>query len=765
MRQEFRPLHSSPARAPRLLIVLAVAWLATFAAPAFADAPRNVLVIYSHGRLLPGNLDIERGLSAGFATRPEIQVAPSYEILDSSRFGGPEFERVLVAYLRDKYALRPPEVVIAANNQALDLVTRNRAVLFPGVPIVHMGVSAEYLRSLPALPSDVVGTPIQHDFLGTVEQARRWHPQARRLVVVTGTTSWDREWETRLRAETSQLAPGLAVEFLAGLSTPELTRRLGAIPADSIVYTPGFFRDGADRQYEPREAARVIAAAAPAPVYGPFESFVGTGAVGGRTVSYVTVGRIAAETALQLLDGRPPASLQVPGLVPTPLRVDWRQLQRWGIPEGAVRPDTDVQFREPSLWQAHRDKVLLGILVILLQAGLIATLLLERRARQRTASTLARSEEHMRLAAIAAGLSSWVLDDDDARDRRRAPHRADSAHPAMMDFRATLAKIAPQDRLAVDAALREARATNGEFEVEYRVESPDGSWRWQAARGRADATQPGRLLGVAIDVTQRKLAEIQAEQDRVALQHMSRVSMLGQLSASIAHQLNQPLASILGNAEAAQKMLHRDPVDLAELREICTDIVAQNHHAAQVIRRLSVLFKRGEPLFEPLDVNEMVRDTIELTRSMLTMRHVTALTQLAPDLAPVSGDRVQLQQLLLNLVVNACDAVAELPDDRRVVTIRTAAEADGVHLCVTDRGPGVPSGAADRLFEPFWSTKPRGMGMGLAVCRSIAEAHRGTLTAGNAPGGGADFCLRMPGVSAARAPASAVALAGAASSA
>jgi C4-dicarboxylate-specific signal transduction histidine kinase len=227
---------------------------------------------------------------------------------------------------------------------------------------------------------------------------------------------------------------------------------------------------------------------------------------------------------------------------------------------------------------------------------------------------------------------------------------------------------------------------------------------------------------------------------------MTRVSLLGQLSASIAHQLNQPLASILGNAEAAQKMLAREPVDLGELREICADIVEQDHHAAQVIRRLSVLFKRGEPLFEPLDVNEVVRDTIELTRSMLTMRHVTAVTQLGVDLPPVSGDRVQLQQLLLNLIVNACDAVADLSDDRRVVTIRTSAETGGVQLCVTDRGPGVSPEAADKLFEPFWSTKPRGMGMGLAVCRSIAEAHRGSLTASNLPEGGADFCLRLPGV-------------------
>ena len=225
---------------------------------------------------------------------------------------------------------------------------------------------------------------------------------------------------------------------------------------------------------------------------------------------------------------------------------------------------------------------------------------------------------------------------------------------------------------------------------------------------------------------------------------MTRVSLLGQLSASIAHQLNQPLASILGNAEAAQKMLEREPVDLPELREICADIVTEDHRAAQVIRRLGVLFKRGEPLFEPLDVNDLVRDTIEFTRSMLTSRHVTLRTQLAPALPPIAGDRVQLQQLLLNLIVNAADAMDGLTEAGRVLTISTALRAGAVSLCVADRGPGVAAEALGKLFEPFWSTKAGGMGMGLAICRSIAEAHRGSLTVTNAPEGGAVFCALLP---------------------
>jgi C4-dicarboxylate-specific signal transduction histidine kinase len=737
------------APAPGTTAPVAAAAGAAGADPATTAAPRNVLVLYSHGRLLSGNVDTDRGLSAGFAARPDVPVALSFEVLDSARFRGPEFDRVVVTYLRDKYALHPPEVVIVANDQALDVVAQYRAVLFPNVPVVYMGVSSAHLRSIPPLPRDFVGTPIAHDFLGTVEQARRWHPRARQLYVVTGTTSWDMEWAARLRLEAARLAPGLDVEFLSGLPVDDLRRRLRELPVDSIVYTPGFFRAGDGQRFEPREAVRLIAEASTAPVYGAFASCVGTGAVGGRVVNYETVGRIAADTALAVLAGGEPATLQPPAVVPTPLQVDWRQLQRWRIADGAVPADAVVQFEQPSLWEAHRTQVLLGAVVMLLQAGLIVALLFERRRRHQTVSALARSEEHMRLAAKAAGLSTWVMHDEAGAEaaegkRARPSDGLERTNTPVVDFHETLARIAPQDVATVTASLHEARETSRDFEVEYRVRAPDGTWRWQSARGRADHTQPRRLLGVAIDVTQRKHAELQAEQDRAALHHMTRVSLLGQLSASIAHQLNQPLASILANAEAAQKMLQREPVDVAELREICADIVTQDHHAAQVIRRLSALFRRGQPLFEPLDLNELVRDTIELTGGMLRMRHVTVATQLASALPSVSGDRVQLQQLLLNLVVNACDAVECLPDTSRVVTIRTSSDGGTAQLCVADRGPGVPPEAMDKVFEAFWSTKPRGMGMGLAVCRSIAEAHHGSLTVRNVAAGGAEFCAQLP---------------------
>jgi C4-dicarboxylate-specific signal transduction histidine kinase len=715
-------------------------------APAPAAAAHEVLVIYSNGRLLPANIAVDRGLVAEFESRPDLQVEFATEFFDWERFSSDGYEDTFAAYVRDKYASRMPDVIIAGGNEALGFLVRRRAGLFPHVPVVHVSVESRYVDAMSPLPADVLGTPITYDFAATAEQALRWHPTTKRLVVVTGAGPWDREMEAVLRTQLAGIPGRPSIEFLSALPMADLQQRLRQLPPDTVVLTPGFFRDGGGQEFVPRESTRLVAAASASPVYSVFTTFLGTGIVGGRMGSYEEMARQAARIAIELLEGAAPGSMMLPVSTPTRLEVDWRELRRWGISPRAVPADAILHFREPTIWEAYRSQVLLAGAVLLLQAGLIFALLLERRRRRRTVAALERSERHMRLAAQAASLSYWELDYGTAGppDDRDAAQRSGPQAGPLVDFRETIARASPQDAEVVSAALRDALEGNGDFHAEYRVEAPEGGWRWHAARGRVEQADVPRLLGVAIDITERKEVEIQAERDRAALYHMTRVSLLGQLSASIAHQLNQPLASILANAEAAQKMLEREPVDTVEMRGICADIVAEDHRAAQVIRRLGVLFRRGDPLFEPIDLNELLRDTIELTRNLLTQRQATLETEFAADLPQVAGDRVQLQQLVLNLIVNGAEAVAGCPEASRVLQLRTEACEGHVRFCLTDRGPGISADALARMFEPFWTTKVDGMGMGLAICRSIAEAHRGSLTATNGPSGGAVFCLQLP---------------------
>ena len=253
------------------------------------------------------------------------------------------------------------------------------------------------------------------------------------------------------------------------------------------------------------------------------------------------------------------------------------------------------------------------------------------------------------------------------------------------------------------------------------------------------------LVGIAIDISERKKAEQEIQQQRNELAHLSRVTMLGELAGSLAHELNQPLTAVLSNAQAAQRFLAHDHPDLNEVRDILADIVAEDKRAGEVIRRLRLLLKKGEVQHQPLNVNEVVQEVLKLVRSDLVNQGVTAQTELAPNLPVLCGDRVQLQQVLLNLVMNACDAMAGLARNRCQITIRTAlAGGDSVRVSVVDSGPGIAAEKLEQVFDPFYTTKSHGMGLGLTVCRTIITAHAGKLWATSDPRRGATFHFSLP---------------------
>jgi two-component system sensor kinase FixL len=235
--------------------------------------------------------------------------------------------------------------------------------------------------------------------------------------------------------------------------------------------------------------------------------------------------------------------------------------------------------------------------------------------------------------------------------------------------------------------------------------------------------------------------ERETGQQRDQLAHLARVASLGELSASLAHELNQPLTAILSNAQAGLRMLQQGGND-EEVRAALQDIVEDDRRASEVIRRLRGMLIKEQAELRELDVNELVREVLRLYRSDLLNRRITLELALAPGLPPVRGDRVQLQQVLLNLLINAADAMTGL--ERRTLFIDTGRHEDAVRVKVRDTGAGIADGDLERVFEPFVSTKPTGLGLGLAVCRTIVDVHRGRLWAERNPGGGASFQLELP---------------------
>jgi two-component system, LuxR family, sensor kinase FixL len=254
------------------------------------------------------------------------------------------------------------------------------------------------------------------------------------------------------------------------------------------------------------------------------------------------------------------------------------------------------------------------------------------------------------------------------------------------------------------------------------------------------------VLTSIIDISERKQAELEAARQRHDLAHLARVTTVGELSTSLAHELIHPLTSILSNAQAAQRFLSGDDVDLDEVREILDDIVAEDERASEVIHRLRLLLKKGEVQKHctDVDLNEVVHDILKLMRNDLINRNVTVDTDLAQNLPAIAGDRVQLQQVLLNLMLNACEAInGNNPSERRLL-VASKMENSGVRVSVTDRGRGIPEEKLEQVFERFFTTKRNGMGLGLSVCRTIINAHRGKIWATNNAGCGTTFHFRLP---------------------
>ena len=593
------------------------------ALPASAEPPaRNVLVIYGSTRLLPANVKLDQGLREAISSSGNQNVSVFDEFLDVTRFRGDAYTRTVLEYLRGKYALRSPDVIVASNDNALKFILDNRAELFPRTPVVHMNAGRSFVKSITALPADVIGIPIDYDFSGTIDQALRLHPKARRVVIVTGSSPRDMEWNGWLRKEAPRFKDRATVDYLAALPTDALLKRLGELGSDAVVFTPGYFRDGGGRIFTPRESVEAMAKAATAPIYTPFETHLGTGIVGGKMASYDALGRQAGRIVNELLEGAAPASIRMPDSVPTILNVDWRQVSRWGIDENAIPADAIVQFRAPTLMEAYRNEVVIVAAAFLAMAGLIASLLVERR-------------------------------------RRRAAEQAQAVH-------------------------------------------------------------------------------------RMELAHASRLAMAGELTATVAHEINQPLGAILSNADAADLILDAPGDRRGELRAILSDIRRDDLRASEVIRRLRALLAKSEIERQPFEINDTVSDLAPLLFADAKRRGIALDIRPARTPMTIVGDRIQVQQILINLVLNAMDAIDGAPESRRAVVVSVEPGAGVARITVADQGSGIAPAHFAKIFDSFFSTKQRGMGLGLSIARTIVEAHGGRIWAENGHDGGAVFHVELP---------------------
>jgi PAS domain S-box-containing protein len=369
--------------------------------------------------------------------------------------------------------------------------------------------------------------------------------------------------------------------------------------------------------------------------------------------------------------------------------------------------------------------------------------------RKRSEEELRRSEaflaEGRRLSST--GSFSWRADTDEIAWSEELYRIFEFDPTVSVTLERMGTRIHPEDVSSVNDMIARARGAGSDFEHDHRLQMPDRSVKYLHMVARGTRHPDGRLeyIGAIQDVTQRRLSEEALGKARSELAHVARITSLGVLTASIAHEVNQPLSGIITNANTCVRMLAADPPNVEGARETARRTLRDGNRASEVIKRLRGLFGKKGVANELVDLNEATREVVALSLSELQREQVIVRTELDENLPPVVGDRIQLQQVILNLFLNATDAMSGVEDRPRQLVIRTEREAEeSVRLCVQDTGVGFEPQGTERLFEAFYTTKRGGMGIGLSVSRSIIEGHRGHLWAVPNDGPGATFSFSIP---------------------
>jgi signal transduction histidine kinase len=588
------------------------------AADIVGRSPR-VLILYPYDERLPATA------IAGEKARDRLQAATGgnidlfSEFLDLSRFPEEAHLHRMARYMAEKYSDRRPDVVIALGEPSTRFVINNRQAVARDAKIVFAGFDRESASKL-NLPADVVGAFSEFDIARTLELARALQPDAKNLFIIGGSSVFDREWLASARSSLADVAKDYQTTYLENLPIDEFVERAARFPADSIVLFLTILADSTGRNFLPKDAAGLVAAKASAPVYGPYDTYIGQGVVGGNAATFESMGDAVAGLALDALARKPIVDVDVPQT----FFADARQLDRWGLSESALPTGTALSFKQPNLWQEHRQLILGVIAVVALQAAIITGLLFERRRRH-----AAENESRLRLLELV---------------------------------------------------------------------------------------------------------------------HLNQSATAGALSASIAHELNQPLGAILSNAEAAEAILKGSTPDLNLIQQILADIRDDDQRAGNIILRLrGLLKKRSEIDWQEFDLNEVVVSAISILRAEAAKKQVAVSAEPSRGKLPVRADRVHLQQVILNLATNAMDAMVEAAAQERRLVLQTTSYGDSkAEVSISDTGGGIPKERLDGIFAAFYTTKENGTGLGLSIARAIVETYGGKIWADNRAGGGAVFRFVLP---------------------
>jgi signal transduction histidine kinase len=590
-------------------------------ASAAQPLPRSVLIMNQSTPFGPWQNTIIAAVRSTMNEGAAEPVTFYMEHLDFSRFKGQQYLSSLENHFREKYRDKPIGVIVAIGPVAVDYALKIRAVFWPSVPIVFTAVEDTYVTQ-GRIPSNVTGVTMDQTLGRMIEAAQIVVPDLKGFAIV-GTRLEDQIYYRNFANDLPNFSRHLQFIDLMGLSIDETRQRVSVLPEHTAILYIGlnFYGSAA---YVAAEVVPLIAERANRPIIVDAETFLGTGAVGGFILTPRQLGQDAGRLALRILQGADASAIPITSGGPRKPIFDWRQLQRWHVDASRLPTDSEIRFREPSIWDQYWGYLLAVTAAILLQGALILWLLYEH-------------------------------------------------------------------------------------------------WR-------------------------RTVAEANSMELTHELAQMNRFATAGEMSASIAHELRQPMAAIASYGSAGLNWLKKQVPDLDEARVALEAVVRESHRADDVIKSVRAMFRQESPARAPINLNALIRDVMTITARQINSNNIVLNANLTENPPPVvMADSVQLQQVILNLVVNAVDAMSQPGHWARMLQLETLVRPDGTVLArVTDTGPGVDPTTVEKMFQPFFTTKPSGMGMGLPICKTIVEAHGGTLTALPGKPQGMEFRIVLP---------------------
>jgi PAS domain S-box-containing protein len=702
---------------------------------------KKVLILHAFESNVPIFELTDRGMrvaldSGGMSIRNQF-----FEYLDLARNPGPEYRELLADLMRLRYGHRKIDLVITLYPEALLFAIKEGRSIFPEAPIVALYLPLGFEQ--PQADRRIIRQFVTPDMKGTLEIALNLVPGAKRVYVVSGANPVDRSFENRARKDFKHWEGRLEFRFLSDLPLEEILTMVSSAPPETIVFFMGFAADVTGKNYTTREVGKRLSEVSSVPVFGLWDVALGHGIAGGSLSSFEYVGTRAGELALDILRGTQnseniPDVLQVPHLD----MFDGRQLRRWNLSESALPKGSIVINKELTPWD-FRYYIIGGLAFVIAQSFLVARLLVQKRRKRSAEESLRQKTEELdqfftlslELLCIA-NTDGYFLRLNPAWERGLGYSREELMAKRFLDF------VHPDDLDRTQQAISTLESQQKVIHFENRYRCKDGTYRWLEW---TSAPAGNLIYSVARDVTERLYEEAEVQKRRDELAHVTRLAMMGELTTSLAHEISQPLTAILSNAEAASRFLSQASPDISEVRQILEDIVRDDKRASDVVRKVRTLVKKEKLRDEPLDLDKMIEEAVDLIRGDSILQGLSIATDLSRGLPTIHGDGIQLQQVILNLILNSAAAMRNSPSGQRKIIVRTAM-LDGrtVKAFVKDFGTGIDENNIERLFEPFYTTKPEGLGMGLSISQTIIKAHGGTMEAWNNREGGATFAFTLP---------------------